>query len=81
MTKITLAVRRRAHVEQRVLNLIRGGHESPSLKLAQDHFVRLRESAERCGMRIQLPTTPFVSADEIKLLGWLALSRFTRGPL
>lgn len=84
----TMAVRRRSGMERRVLLLIRsGGEESgrlvsttragrdrlptPSLQRT-DCFAELRDAAKTARLAIQPIASPYMSNDELLLLGWLA---------
>lgn len=83
----TLAVRRRTHVERRVLALMRGEITSSaamprrsarasaapqaSPALLED-LAELRDEASAFGLPIQPPKTAYVSQAELTVLAWLA---------
>jgi hypothetical protein len=83
-----LALRRRTHVERKVLALLRGedvpplpvkarrpgrdGAISVSPSVHTRYFAELRRLAAEHGLAVQSPATPFVSADELRLLAGLA---------
>ncbi|MBH1991421.1 MAG: hypothetical protein I8H86_00885 [Sphingomonadaceae bacterium] len=82
------AVSRRPSIEQKVLTILRGDQSSidgdqrlirrqthgPVSLSAQDWtlFQHLRDRARAHGMRIRMPSAPFVHDDELQLLAWLA---------
>jgi len=91
---VALPLRRRGHAERRVLRLIRGeGLEReptpgarpprrvpPSATSSQlAHFTRLRSLAMRNGFQIQATGAPYVSADELRLLAWIAACQRVAG--
>lgn len=96
MTASTLALRRRTHVERKVLSLLRGGDAArPQLQrrprdktriglapptLTNRCFSDLRHHAGRQGLRVQPPLIPYVSEAEIILLSWLAEAQRVAGP-
>lgn len=65
---VTMAVRRRSLAERRVLALLRGNGEAPQ----GSRFSKLRGSAVACSLTIHPPDAPYLSGDELLLLGWLA---------
>lgn len=68
-----MALCRRSAIEQRVVRILRGeATDDPALPLYQDQFERLRELVRRTGLKIHLPGSAWLGADELKLLSWLA---------
>jgi len=69
-----LALRRRSSVEQRVIRLIRGeaGQEVDAALVLGAQFGKLRDLAMRNALVIHSPGTPYLSLNELTLLGWLA---------
>ncbi|MPT49320.1 MAG: hypothetical protein E2598_13040 [Sphingobium sp.] len=73
-----LVLRRRSGVEQRVVRMMRGDDNSETdIYIAQ--FSRLRGLAAKNGLVIQKPGAPYLSMDELSLLGWLAQSQRVLG--
>ncbi|WP_179041503.1 hypothetical protein [Sphingobium lactosutens] len=72
MIRTTLPLHRRTRVERRVLDFIR----NRELTLEDPHAVRcftlLRQLAERRGMMLHPPGTPYISESELTLLSWIA---------
>ena len=89
-SQMAMAIRRRDPVERRILMLVRGadrasqrrpGATPNELRLLQtEEFARIAElgrlAIER-GLEIQQPEAPYVSQDELLLLGWLAEAQRT----
>lgn len=76
----TLSVRRRSAAERRVLMLLRGEDEDandPAASPAPIYFTELRHAATAAGLAIQAPDVPYVSGDEVLLLGWIAQEQRT----
>jgi len=83
-----LALRRRTHVERKVLALLRGEDTPPlpvkARRLRRDsvvsvapsvharYFTELRRLAVEHGLAVQPSATPFVNMDELRLLAGLA---------
>lgn len=73
-----LALRRRSAVEQRVMRLMRGDHTREGA-FCGAQFSRLRGLAAKNDLAIQKPDAPFLTADELRLLGWLAQAQRVLG--
>jgi hypothetical protein len=92
----TLSLRRRTHVERRVLALLRGedmgmppiGAKRPRRTRAAPvatpahhrRFKELRKLAALRGFAVLAPDTPYVGAGELRLLSWLAQAQRVAGP-
>lgn len=91
-----LSLRRRTHVERKVLSLLRGADSLPprSPRRRPDrskaasapapshsrYFSDLRHHAARRGLRVRPPETPYISEAELALLSWLAEAQRVAGP-
>ncbi len=73
-----LSMRRRTFAEQRALRLIRG-EESERTALYAGQFGKLRGLAAKNGLAIQSPGCPYLTADELRLLAWLAQAQRVLG--
>ncbi|MFT3966311.1 MAG: hypothetical protein QM690_10555 [Sphingobium sp.] len=74
-----MALRRRSIMEQRVVRLIRGERPDAMPSVPAMQFGRLRDLAVRNALVIHPPGTPFLSVNELTLLGWLALAQRVAG--
>lgn len=73
-----LAMRRRSFVEQRVVRMIRGEEEREAA-VHSTQFARLRGLASKNGLVIHSPGRPYLAADELRLLAWLAQAQRVLG--
>lgn len=90
----SLAVRRRTGLERRVLLLLRGGGTTATIVSggpqprrdrrlrsdSADHFAQLRHLATIHGLAILPPAAPYMSGDEVLLLGWIAQAQRVVSP-
>jgi len=92
----TLALKRRTLVERKALALLRGTNIAPQragmvrpsrTRMAAaptpaqaQHFTELRRLAARHGLAILSPASPYLGADELTLLAWLAGAQRVIGP-
>ncbi|WP_237829940.1 hypothetical protein [Sandaracinobacteroides sayramensis] len=82
---MSVALRRRSHVERKALALLRGGtiglssgERSPAAAQLRA-FADLRRLAEHNGLVVRPVDSPWVGADELRLLAWLAEAQRVAG--